>query len=535
MKNKMKKSMKLTLIMFILFIFLPVFATAQQTDLDYTMQGDIHLEVYEFDEAIADFTKAIELNPKNPFAYVGRGEAYFNKYQYDQAISDLSKALDLDHENLDPKNADYNYFRGHAYGMKGQYDQAIADFTNAIELSHQTIADPNTDIKESVSIRLVLYLIYDSRGQAYLRKGQYDQALSDANKAIELAPKYAYAYLLKGDACESLKRTKEAIEAYKNYIKYSQDVAQIKEVKKQIAELEKQKRGQEADYGDEVTDLLTKGYDFFNKGQYDQAITYANKVLERDPQSVGAYALRGDAYLKKGQYDQAITDFSKVLERDPKSAESYGMRGEAYFLRGQYDQAIADYTKAIELSHPDLAKIYVLRAAAYDSKAQYDQVLSDANMAIKLDPKSAKAYGLRGEAYSRKGQYDQAIADYTKVIELAHQIIADPNPDIGDWVWISMELDSIYHSRGKAYFRKGQYNQALSDANKAIELGLDWDRLLGMDADVYFLKGMACEKLKRNKEAIEAYKNYIKYSKDAPYFRDIEEVKKRIEELKKQK
>lgn len=73
-----------------------------------------------------------------------------------------------------------------------------------------------------------------------LKRGQYEQALSDANKAIALDPKYADAYLVKGKACGELKRNKEAIEAYKNYIKYSQDAAQIEEVKKEIAELEKQ-------------------------------------------------------------------------------------------------------------------------------------------------------------------------------------------------------------------------------------------------------------------------------------------------------
>jgi Flp pilus assembly protein TadD len=66
--------------------------------------------------------------------------------------------------------------RGIAYGEKGQYDQAISDFNRAIELN------PNDN------------KAYNNRGIAYRLKGQYDQAISNFNKAIEINPKDAEAY-----------------------------------------------------------------------------------------------------------------------------------------------------------------------------------------------------------------------------------------------------------------------------------------------------------------------------------------------------
>ena len=47
------------------------------------------------DQAISDFTKAIEMNPRYYQAYYNRGIVYGNKGQYDQAISDYNKAIEI--------------------------------------------------------------------------------------------------------------------------------------------------------------------------------------------------------------------------------------------------------------------------------------------------------------------------------------------------------------------------------------------------------------------------------------------------------
>ena len=62
--------------------------------------------------------------------YYNRGVAYGDKGNYDQAISDCTRAIELD-----PNYADAYYNRGVAYGDKGNYDQTISDCTRAIELN----------------------------------------------------------------------------------------------------------------------------------------------------------------------------------------------------------------------------------------------------------------------------------------------------------------------------------------------------------------------------------------------------------------
>jgi tetratricopeptide (TPR) repeat protein len=66
---------------------------------------------------------------------------------------------------------------------------------------------------------------------------------------------------------------------------------------------------------------------------------------------------------------------------------------------------------------------------------------------------NAGAYNNRGVTYVLIGQYDQAISDYTKAIEI--------NP----------EFARAYNNRGVAYYFKGEYKKAWVDVSKAQSLG----------------------------------------------------------------
>ena len=67
----------------------------------------------EYDQAIADFAKALELNPNYADAYRVRGLAYAYKKEYDQAVADFSKTLELN-----PDVAATYALRGAAYASQ---------------------------------------------------------------------------------------------------------------------------------------------------------------------------------------------------------------------------------------------------------------------------------------------------------------------------------------------------------------------------------------------------------------------------------
>ena len=160
----------------------------------YGNRGTTYGRKGQYDKAISDFTKALEINPKDALAYYNRGLAYYNKGQYGEAISDGTEAL-----KINPRYAAAYYNRGLAYGRKGQYDDAISDFTKALEI------DPRDA------------LAYYNRGFVYNIKGQYAEAIWNFTKALEIDPKYAeacneLAWLLATAKEPSIRNGKKAVE-----------------------------------------------------------------------------------------------------------------------------------------------------------------------------------------------------------------------------------------------------------------------------------------------------------------------------------
>ena len=70
-----------------------------------------------------------ELRQTLAIAYHRRGTAYASKKEYDRAIADYTKALEIDPKHISAYND-----RGLAYTSKGDYERAIADVTRAVEL-----------------------------------------------------------------------------------------------------------------------------------------------------------------------------------------------------------------------------------------------------------------------------------------------------------------------------------------------------------------------------------------------------------------
>jgi tetratricopeptide (TPR) repeat protein len=119
----------------------------------------------------------MNLKPKQRARALATRAYYSNELGGDADISlaDLFEAI-----RLDPTSADAFNNRGLTYSGLQQYDQAIADFTRAIELSPR----PRT---------------YDSRGRAYLKARDHASALVDFSRSIEIDPEFAKAWRHRGE------------------------------------------------------------------------------------------------------------------------------------------------------------------------------------------------------------------------------------------------------------------------------------------------------------------------------------------------
>lgn len=115
-----------------------------------------------YDAAIAEYTKALELNSSYISAYINRGLAKNNQGNFEGAVADFTQVI-----NLKPTFADGYLDRGSAELLEGNLDAAQADFTKVLELKPDDQA-------------------YYRRGLTRQCQGNYDGAAADFAKAAEV-------------------------------------------------------------------------------------------------------------------------------------------------------------------------------------------------------------------------------------------------------------------------------------------------------------------------------------------------------------
>lgn len=96
----------------------------------YLDRGNELAEEGRYEEAIEEYTKAIEIDPDYAAAYNNRGYAYDELGEYQQAIDDYTKAIEID-----PDCADTYNNRGYTYRELGYGAEALADYEKVITLT----------------------------------------------------------------------------------------------------------------------------------------------------------------------------------------------------------------------------------------------------------------------------------------------------------------------------------------------------------------------------------------------------------------
>jgi tetratricopeptide (TPR) repeat protein len=161
---------------------------------NYNERGNAYLNKKDYDRAIADYNQAIRLDPSNT-AYKNnlqaaqkakadqiaaqkaeasaantRGVTYHNQGNYALAIAEYNKAI-----QLNPNEALYYLNRGHAYSLIKSYDSAIENFNIVLRINPN-----NADA-------------YNARGVAYSWKNNFNQARADYTKALQIDPNHKEA------------------------------------------------------------------------------------------------------------------------------------------------------------------------------------------------------------------------------------------------------------------------------------------------------------------------------------------------------
>ena len=173
---------------------------AKYTANDWYVLGTDAFFGERYEEALADYTKAIEIKPDFADAYNNRGVILGKLERNEEALADYTKAIEIR-----PDDADNYYNRGNTLDKLDRYAEALADYAKAIELQ------PNDAYA------------YNNRGVTLFNLERYEEALADYMKAIEMKPDEARAYQNAAENCIVADKPDAALEFLDSATPYVQE------------------------------------------------------------------------------------------------------------------------------------------------------------------------------------------------------------------------------------------------------------------------------------------------------------------------
>ena len=386
----------------------------------FTALGDVSLLQAQPAEAIAAYQKSLALDPTlaQPGValariFLGRGEAaqaqaviaaldqhlpktaeaylvmaafYMETNQLEVAKQFYEKVIALDAQNT----AGYLGV-AEIYLAQQQPDQAIAQTKTLKDLQKEQLPR-----EAAVGIQLIL-------GRAYLMKQQYREAAAELPNVTQAFPGLLIGHYSLGLAQAGLGNFEQAIEAYTNALKIAESAPQ-----------------QNARYRPPIFYSLALAY--FKKDDPENALKYAQAVLQENPNHAEAHDLLGLIYNRTKHYAEALEQFALAAQSAPELPQLRQHKAMVLVNMGKADDAMQEIQQALDAGQKSV-DLYLQLAKAQAAKGLIEQAIRNYQHASALAPNYPTPYIELSNLYVVTGQFKLALDTLAKVLpQQANQI-----------------------------------------------------------------------------------------------------------------
>jgi tetratricopeptide (TPR) repeat protein len=271
-------------------------ATPTPSASEHMALGMEHYEQGELDQAIAEFQRAIQIDPDFVEAHYNLGLAHTDRGEFDAAIAAYEEAI-----RLAPDLAEAHNGLGNVYFNQDKLEQALAKYEQAAQL------DPG------------LVDAHFNLGHVYLSLDRYAEALAAYQEANRLNPGDAETLHNIGVAYVKQGMVSEASVAWEEALRANPDFAETH---------------------------YTLGLAYVDLQRYGEAITQLNEALRLDPQRTRAYKHLGVAHYAIGQNDECIAAFETYLSLHPDDPDRESIEAAIAELQEASTATVAEYRNA---------------------------------------------------------------------------------------------------------------------------------------------------------------------------------------------
>ncbi len=392
----------------------------------------------KWDAAIAEFEKALQLEPDMFRAQLLLAVCQLNNRRPDQAKANLTACL-----QRQPKAISLYLLRGFASGEEGyQRMKAAQKASPRLKALEQEKAETQFEAAEA-DFKTAFghhpkpaerYALLVNRGALRLRRRQLDDAIKDFQEAIALKPDQVVAYISLGQAYRQQGRFDAAVEQFTSAIRLKPEMPAL--------------------YRSRALARLADGRP--SPGAIDESLRDFSEAIRLDPPGTPDFAAdrarRGRVLLRVGRPDEALADAEAALRAVPDDADALIVRVKSLIELKRFDEVIGACDDALAKGKPS-AELFEFRGLAHSSRREYSAAIQDYTQSLALDRNRPTPHVQRGWAYLVSDATKLALADFDAAIEIA------PNePD-------------AYSGRGFARVLLGQHQAGVLDADESLKRG----------------------------------------------------------------
>jgi Flp pilus assembly protein TadD len=198
----------------------------------------------------------------------------------------------------------------------------------------------------------------------------------------------------------------------------------------------------------------------------------------------------GEHFHAEGQWARASEELRQVVAANPHNIEAHRLLGDTYLNLNRSEDAIR-HLEVLAARETTNVQVYIQLAKLYERRKNYDQALACALQVNKLAPNNWHLGNLLGRAYFNKGQYDQAVLAYEKALGQS------------DRAWVRNNL-------GLLYIQQKRWDKAMEELTKAIYLDAKNATVRNNLGVVYQNLGKLEQARRQYKAAVELQPDYQK-------------------------
>jgi len=338
--------------------------------------------------------------------------------------------------------------------LETQIDELSREVSQGVGISERKTEAAKVRIAEVTTTSMDAYN-YFLRGREEGDKLYFDDARRFLEKAVELDPTFASAYIYLAAVYHMLGNTRARNEAFENAKTFSEKATDkeklyiegvyayfiennlekaLRILKQMIKKYPKEKR-----FHSDLGNLYTM------KHLFHEAIEEFNKTLELDPNYGPAFNALAYTYADMGNFEKAIEYFKRYASVSPGDANPFDSMAELYFRMGKLDEAIAKYREALDVK-PDFYMADWSIGYIFAFKENYPEAIEwlDRFIAHPSPGKRAEGYVWKGFYHYWLGNLDEFHSNLLKAANLADSVGNDLWKARADWTrgW-------IYYDRGE--------------------------------------------------------------------------------------